>query len=31
MLGLTPSEIEDHFSGNGRRFIEMIRAGGGTG
>jgi predicted TIM-barrel fold metal-dependent hydrolase len=27
MLGLTPGEIEDHFSGNGRRFIEMIREG----
>ena len=25
MLGLTQDEIEDHFSGNGRRFIEMIR------
>ena len=25
MLGLTPDEIEDHFSGNARRFIEMVR------
>ena len=27
MLGLTRDEIEDHFSGNGRRFIAKIRAG----
>jgi len=25
MLGLTPSEIEDHFAGNARRFIEQMR------
>jgi len=27
MLGLTEGEIEDHFFGNGRRFIQMIRSG----
>ena len=27
MLGLTPQEIEDHFSGNARRFIKEMRAG----
>ena len=27
MLGLTSGEIEDHFSGNGKRFIARIRSG----
>jgi len=26
MLGLTRKEIEDHFSGNARRFIEQVRS-----
>ena len=25
MLGLTPQEIEDHFSGNARRFLRQVR------
>jgi hypothetical protein len=27
MLGLSKQEIEDHFSGNARRFIAQMRAG----
>ncbi|MBT5875701.1 MAG: hypothetical protein HOH43_19915, partial [Candidatus Latescibacteria bacterium] len=26
MLGLTEQEIEDHFSGNARRFIASVRS-----
>ncbi|MBM3265690.1 MAG: amidohydrolase family protein [candidate division Zixibacteria bacterium] len=25
MLGLTPGEVEDHFSGNARRFLSLVR------
>ena len=26
MLGLTAGEIEDHFSGNAKRFLSEVRA-----